>query len=111
MSAQNPRAARAVELVFALLVLNLGIGAPASTAGATDCLTAPNSTAPENSHWFYRTDRAQQRKCWYLRGADQSYSLTDFKDFIAQRLSSDVSDKDVEKLYADFLEWRRRATN
>ncbi len=36
--------------------------APASE----DCVTAPNRQAPEGRHWYYRSDRANHRKCWYL---------------------------------------------
>jgi hypothetical protein len=39
------------------------------------------------------------------------YSLADFKNFMAQRGGGKLSDQDVEKLYAEFLEWRRRAKN
>jgi hypothetical protein len=45
----------------------LAFGVPANIAFAVDCLTAPNSPAPPNGHWYYRTDRAQERKCWHLQ--------------------------------------------
>lgn len=38
---------------------------PASKAGE-ECLAAPKSTTPAGGHWYYRTDRATKRKCWYL---------------------------------------------
>src|SRR5262249_38996728 len=41
------------------------------TARADECLSQPSSSAPEGSHWYYHTDRATQRKCWYLRAPDQ----------------------------------------
>jgi hypothetical protein len=31
-----------------------------------DCIESPNSAPPQGSHWYYRTDRVNQRKCWYL---------------------------------------------
>ena len=37
---------------------------PARAAG--DCLAAPSSQPPPGSHWYYRSDRAKQRRCWYL---------------------------------------------
>ena len=40
---------------------------PSPTARADDCLAAPNSPAPQGSHWYYRLDWATQRKCWYVR--------------------------------------------
>jgi hypothetical protein len=36
------------------------------------------------------------------------YAGPGFKDFVAQRGGAKLSDDDVEKLYADFLEWKRR---
>ncbi len=117
-----------IAVVSALLVSISGIIGSAGAARAANCLTAPGSSAPPNSHWYYRTDRTTQRKCWFLRALDGSsqegaakttqsasaavtYSLADFKDFMAQRGNSDLSDKDVEQLYAQFLEWRRHPEN
>jgi len=34
---------------------------------AAECLTEPNHDPPQGSHWFYRVDRATDRRCWYLR--------------------------------------------
>jgi hypothetical protein len=39
------------------------------------------------------------------------YSLASFKHFVAQYAGAEVSDQDVEKLYAEFLQWHRRAKN
>jgi hypothetical protein len=36
------------------------------------------------------------------------YAGPGFKDFVAQRGGAKLSDEDVEKLYAEFLEWKRR---
>lgn len=41
------------------------------TARADDCLAQPNSSASAGTRWYYHTDRATQRKCWYLRASDQ----------------------------------------
>ncbi len=60
--------------VAAVLPVALGYGSMGiGTAHAEDkraeenCLAAPNTPAPRGSHWYYRTDRVNQRKCWYLR--------------------------------------------
>jgi hypothetical protein len=53
-------------VVATLLVSGVVFCVP-DTAGADNCLTAPNSSAPQGSHWYYRTERANQRKCWYFR--------------------------------------------
>jgi hypothetical protein len=39
-------------------------GAAASTAN--ECHAAPKGVAPQGAHWYYRTDRATKKKCWYL---------------------------------------------
>jgi hypothetical protein len=115
-------------LVSAFQLAILGVVGPADTARAADCLTAPGSPGAPNSHWYYRTDKTDHRKCWYLRdgsGASQDdtvtttqsvpsaapYSLESFKAFMAQRGIANLSDKDVEGLYAEFLAWRRRPEN
>jgi hypothetical protein len=60
----NPAAYVAVITVFSLL----GIGAcfPVDGARADDCAAAPSGSAPQGEHWYYRSDRASHRKCWYL---------------------------------------------
>ena len=71
MSGQIPRPFRSIALVAALLISGLGVTVPSATARADDCLTAPNSAAPQGSHWYYRLDRATQRQCWYTRAPGQ----------------------------------------
>ena len=66
MSAQL-RPIGTIAFASAFLTSVLGVSVPANIAFAVDCLTAPNSPAPPNSHWYYRTDRTQERKCWHLR--------------------------------------------
>jgi hypothetical protein len=136
MSAQIPRPIGIIGFAFTLLVGCLAMSLPDHAAGADDCLKAPSSPAPAKAHWYYRTDRAQQRQCWYLRAANDTsqlatvpnapvtaiaasshsatsspYSLASFKDFMAQRGGAKLSDQEVEKLYAEFLEWKRGAKN
>jgi hypothetical protein len=65
MPGQTPRPFGSIALVATLLMS--GVGVSANTARADHCLAAPNSTAPQGSHWYYRLDWATQRKCWYLR--------------------------------------------
>jgi hypothetical protein len=56
--------------VVTLLVSGRDVGMP-NTASADDCLTAPNSPAPQGTHWHYHVDRTNQRKCWYVRASSQ----------------------------------------
>ena len=67
MSGHIPRPIGSIALVATLLVLGVGIGVPANIARADHCLSAPNSLAPQGSHWYYQLDWATQRKCWYMR--------------------------------------------
>ena len=70
MSGRILTAIGSITVVATLLVSGVVLGAP-DTARADNCLTAPNSSAPQGSHWHYRTDRANQRKCWYFRAPGQ----------------------------------------
>jgi len=73
MSEQISGPVGSIALVAALLVLGTGgICGSTDMARADDCTTAPNSAAPQGSHWYYHIDRASQRKCWYLRASGQS---------------------------------------
>jgi hypothetical protein len=124
MSAQIPRPIDSIAFALALLLAGLGVTMPANTARAA-CLTAPNSSAPQNSHWYYRTDRTQQRKCWYLSAAkqpSQQGAVQAAREAALAKPSRPVpaaipshdggtklSSEDVEKLYAEFLEWSRHA--
>ena len=134
MSGQVPRPMGSIALVSTLVVSVLGVRMPANTARAVECLTAPNSAAPQNSRWYYRTDRAKQRKCWYLRVADRPsqqavrttreappvkqsvsaanrHSLASFKNFMALHGGANLSERDLAKLHTQFLEWSRHAKN
>jgi hypothetical protein len=71
MSGQIARPFASIALVATLLISGLGVAAAPTTARADDCLIAPNSSAPQGSHWYYRSDRATKRKCWHVRAPDQ----------------------------------------
>jgi hypothetical protein len=47
-----------------------------SARAAGDCLAAPDSQPPQGGHWYYRSDRAKQRHCWYLGSEGQRVSHT-----------------------------------
>jgi hypothetical protein len=61
-----------IVAIATLLAWGTDVGLPTTIARAADCLTAPYFSAPEGSHWYYQTDRATQRKCWFLRAKNQS---------------------------------------
>jgi hypothetical protein len=67
MSGRIQRLVGLTGLVAPLLLSGEGVGfAAPNTARADESLTAPNSPAPQGSHWYYRLDRTNQRKCWHL---------------------------------------------
>src|SRR5579864_40090 len=35
-------------------------------AKGDECRAKPDSSAPSGMHWYYRVDRANNRRCWYL---------------------------------------------
>jgi hypothetical protein len=70
VSGKTPRLVGSIAFVVTLLVSGIDVGMP-DTARADDCLTAPNSPAPQGTHWYYHVDRADQRKCWYVRASSQ----------------------------------------
>ena len=90
----------------------LSLSAPAGAQNQVSCLSAPPSDAPQNSHWYYRTNRTTQRKCWHLRTADQSGrrgAQTAQDPTTSDPLPTghiNPSDKAADELYADFLKWR-----
>ena len=70
VSGKTPRLVGSIAFVVTLLVSGIDVGMP-DTARADDCLTAPNSPAPQGTHWYYHVDRVDQRKCWYVRASSQ----------------------------------------
>lgn len=69
-----------VPALFALLSLATTCAVSARAVHAAPCIGKPNAPAPEGEHWYYRTDRALGRQCWYLgpeddneRGARQAF--------------------------------------
>src|SRR5215831_14590573 len=39
---------------------------PTHAVAADECLSKPNSPAPQGQHWYYRLDHANDRQCWRL---------------------------------------------
>lgn len=55
-------------LVPAILALAFAASSCAATTvrAASTCIAKPNAAAPQGEHWYYRTDRVNNRQCWYL---------------------------------------------
>jgi hypothetical protein len=57
-----------VLVAVAILGAVVAVTARASRAepAADACLSKPNAMPPQGSHWYYRSDRTTNRRCWYL---------------------------------------------
>ncbi|MGB8531814.1 MAG: hypothetical protein WCD64_11330, partial [Pseudolabrys sp.] len=55
-------------LAFVAFVLLAGVFAQSTheVRAAEECLSKPNSSAPQGQHWYYRFDHASGRQCWRL---------------------------------------------
>jgi len=58
---------KSVAVIAALVVSADSFDVRANTAYANECLAAPNASSPQGQHWYYRIERPNHRKCWYLR--------------------------------------------
>ncbi|MGP9811074.1 hypothetical protein ACTZWT_06125 [Rhodopseudomonas sp. NSM] len=64
--------AKVLSAAGAGLIASLALTAvPDSAAQASECLAGPKGPAPAGSHWFYRTDHTNKRKCWYVRATGE----------------------------------------
>lgn len=104
--------------VFALV---LATDCTAAAPGAADCLAAPNRAPEEGQHWYFRTDRETNQKCWYLRDRDvattgavagqsgataQPSPPSDTQPSAAQPAETSPPSARAEKaLFRDFLRW------
>jgi hypothetical protein len=95
------------------------IALEANTAAAVECITEPNREPPEGSHWYYRVDRATDRKCWYLRAlmpgpSEPSVAAAPQRASArpavapAVRRSKPMSESEEAALYLEFLRWKEQ---
>ena len=56
-----------VQAVAVGLCTTVAMGANWAVA-SDDCLAQPNRQLGQGGHWYYRLDRVDKRKCWYLEG-------------------------------------------
>jgi hypothetical protein len=72
---------RRIGLIGVLAVFFVsGAHGPANSASTDSCLAAPNTPAPDGSHWFDRIDLQGTVKCWYLRMTGQTEQKTSAPD-------------------------------
>jgi hypothetical protein len=100
---------RVMAIAPRIVLAGVVAGAAAATlhfhpaSAADDCLTKPKGTAPAGQHWYYRSDRATKRQCWYLGDeASHGASLNERKSAAAvtrrhrQELSQAAADAHAE---------------
>jgi len=65
---------RLAPAIFAIVLAAVALTLPSSHAApaAKDCLATPNTPAPQGSHWYYRADRDNRGRCWYLAPKGQA---------------------------------------
>jgi hypothetical protein len=61
----NSKALSAVLILVPAAFLLMSHSSIAESA-SDDCKTQPGGSAPGGMHWYYRIDRANNRRCWYL---------------------------------------------
>jgi hypothetical protein len=92
----------------------------AKMARGDDCLAGPGLATP-GSHWYFRTERTTQKRCWHLSDARQApngpasektpptlETLMAASSEPAATAKNGATEKDVRTLYTQFLEWKRR---
>jgi hypothetical protein len=88
----------AVLTAFAAAVIALAVSWSTATVAAPNCLTQPNLKAADGRHWYYRTDRANNRKCWYVKPRNESVGQAATKERPAAKPSLQPPPKQHESL-------------
>jgi hypothetical protein len=71
------RTAKFASAIFAGLLASalLTTISHSEAPAADECLSAPKKAqTPQGGHWYYRTDRATKRHCWFLGEAGQKFA-------------------------------------
>jgi hypothetical protein len=55
-----------IAVVAAVVLLAGSVEMRTNRAYANDCVAAPSASAPQGQHWYYRIERPNHRRCWYL---------------------------------------------
>jgi hypothetical protein len=113
MPRRSPAAPALCSGVIALLI---ALNSNAAANAAADCLTAPNQAPSDGRHWYFRTDRDTNKKCWYLRDGEAATTGSiatqprPQPDTIAadQPIATPLSKGQQEALFAEFLRWQKQ---
>ena len=55
-----------VAVASVCLTISSAILPDSIARAASQCLAKPNAPPPQGKHWYYRSDRVEKRRCWYL---------------------------------------------
>jgi hypothetical protein len=107
---QNRLANIASALVAGLVATSgLAIAADGGETRITECLAGPKGAPPEGSHWYYRVDRVQNRRCWYLGDAEQkrvAFRRQSAPEKPVRTSSKPALSRQVANARAEFEAWR-----
>jgi hypothetical protein len=119
------RALLCISLVSASMI---GLGVSYASA-ADDCITESKLAPPKGSRWAYHTDRATNRKCWFLMKVTiapvVSQTRRALPQFTVARVSPEqretsnagqtgyrgkrkLSESEQETLFLEFLRWKEQ---
>jgi hypothetical protein len=79
------------------------IGAIDSASAASNCLSRPGAYAGPGTHWFYRIDRATQRRCWYVKQVGPTASRTRATERVAAADTAYADTQSTSEL--SFFSW------
>jgi hypothetical protein len=115
-----------MRVLFCVPVISAGMIAAAlaldanTALAAVECITEPNREPPEGLHWYYRVDRATDRKCWYLRAfipgtseapaavTQRASTRPAVAQQTARRGKPPLSESEEAALYLEFLRWKEQ---
>jgi len=85
---------------------------------ADDCLAEPNREPPDGLHWYYRVDRASNRKCWHLgdivaqrASPELPPSPGPVADRAQQHEARAISRAERDTLFQEFIRWNELQRN
>jgi hypothetical protein len=89
-----------------------------NASAADDCITESNLVPPKGTHWDYRTDRAANRKCWFLVKVTTAPVAPQTRRPLPQSTLARVSpehrgmrnlnDSEQAALFLEFLRWKEQ---
>ena len=88
---------------------------------AEDCIAKPNQQPAEGQHWYYRSDRTTNQKCWYLKEAGTTTPQAAAPETpppagtavarSGQPGAPPLRKAEREALFQEFLRWHKRQGN